>query len=69
MLSFVGGRTLLVQGMARFGHLADGRLKLVLVRRCNALQYLNFLLSMSRTGECDRPAGRIWLRQGWRGGM
>ncbi len=40
----------LLQGMARFGHLADGRLKLVLVRRCNALQYLGFLLSMSRTG-------------------
>lgn len=25
-------------GMARFGHLADGRLKLVLVRKCSPLQ-------------------------------
>ena len=48
--------------MARFGHLADGRLKLVLVRRCNALQYLGFLLSMSRTGVSTRERGLTWLR-------
>lgn len=40
-----------LQGMARFGHLADGRLKLVLVKRCSALQYLRFLLTMSQTGK------------------
>ncbi|KAL4458315.1 hypothetical protein ABPG75_013180 [Micractinium tetrahymenae] len=37
-------------GMARFGHLADGRLKLVLVRKCSPLQYLRFLHGMSRRG-------------------
>ncbi|KAL4423103.1 hypothetical protein ABPG77_004786 [Micractinium sp. CCAP 211/92] len=37
-------------GMARFGHLADGRVKLVLVRKCSPLQYLRFLHSMSRHG-------------------
>ena len=37
-------------GMARHGHLADGVLKLVLVRRCSPLQYLSFLSTMSRAG-------------------
>ena len=36
--------------MARHGHMADGRLKLVLVRRCSPLQYLRFLVCMSRSG-------------------
>lgn len=37
-------------GMARYGHLSDGRLKLVLVRRCGRLAYLRFLLRMASTG-------------------
>jgi ceramide kinase len=37
-------------GMARHAHLADGRIKLVLVARCSPLQYLRFLLAMSRSG-------------------
>jgi ceramide kinase len=40
-------------GMARYGHLADGRLKLVLVRRCSAVAYLRFLAGMSASGEPD----------------
>ena len=50
------------QGMARYGHLADGRCKLVLVRRCSPLQYLQFLLTMSkhgaRGGSSRRARGR-----------
>lgn len=37
-------------GMARFAHLADGRAKLVLVRRCGRLAYLRFLLQMAAAG-------------------
>jgi diacylglycerol kinase family enzyme len=38
------------KGMVRYGHLCDGRLKLVLVSKCSPLQYLRFLLHMSRHG-------------------
>lgn len=51
------------QGMARYGHLADGRLKLVLVKRCNAYQYLRFLMSMSATGGWVAK-GRVGRGQG-----
>jgi diacylglycerol kinase family enzyme len=37
-------------GVARYGHLSDGNIHLVLVRRCSRLQYLRFLLTMSSTG-------------------
>ena len=53
-------------GMARYGHLADGCLKLVLVRRCSPLQYLRFLLAMSSQGgradlarRAQRGGGRL----------
>ncbi|KAI7840194.1 hypothetical protein COHA_005976 [Chlorella ohadii] len=38
------------KGMVRYGHLCDGRLKLVLVSKCSPLQYLRFLVHMSRHG-------------------
>jgi len=38
------------KGMARYGHLANGRFTLVLVRRCSPLQYLQFLVTMSSKG-------------------
>ena len=31
------------QGLSRNAHLADGRMHLVLVRKCSILQYLKFL--------------------------
>jgi ceramide kinase len=37
-------------GMARYGHLNDGRFTLVLVRRCSPLCYLKFLATMSSSG-------------------
>jgi ceramide kinase len=37
-------------GMARYGHLNDGRFTLVLVRRCSPLNYLKFLATMSSSG-------------------
>ncbi len=37
-------------GVARYGHLSDGNIHLVLVRRCSRLQYLRFLLTLSSTG-------------------
>jgi len=37
-------------GVARYGHLSDGNIHLVLVRRCSRLQYLRFLLKLSSTG-------------------
>jgi len=37
-------------GMAKYGHLANGRFTLVLVRRCSPMQYLKFLLAMSSSG-------------------
>lgn len=38
------------QGMARYGHLANGSFTLVLVRQCSMPQYLRFLASMSSNG-------------------
>lgn len=35
------------RGVARFGHLSDGNIHLVMVRKCSRLRYLRFLISMS----------------------
>eukprot|EP00887_Chlorella_sp_A99_P006239 scaffold3.g6239.t1 len=37
-------------GIVRFCHLADGTIKLVLVRKCSPLRYLRFLMDMSSAG-------------------
>jgi ceramide kinase len=37
-------------GMARYGHLNNGRFTLVLVRRCSPFHYLKFLATMSSSG-------------------
>ena len=37
-------------GIVRFCHLADGQIKLVLVRKCSPLHYLRFLVDMSSRG-------------------
>ena len=39
-----------VQGLAPFGHLADGRLHLVIVRKCSRLQFLHFLATIPSQG-------------------
>ncbi len=39
-----------MRGAAPTAHLADGRLVLVLVRRCSRLQYLRFLLLLAKGG-------------------
>ena len=47
-------------GVARYGHLSDGNIHLVMVRRCSRLQYLRFLLTMSHQGlEAGRHCGGI----------
>ena len=47
-------------GVARFGHLSDGALHLVLVRRCSRWAYLRFLLHLSRAGlEAGRHHGGV----------
>ena len=38
------------RGLMPSAHLADGRLVLVLVRKCSRLQYFRFLLRLSHTG-------------------
>ncbi|GAX83936.1 hypothetical protein CEUSTIGMA_g11360.t1 [Chlamydomonas eustigma] len=42
-----------VQGIIPSAHLADGRMYLVLVRKCNHLQYLRFLITLSSRGLYD----------------
>lgn len=37
-------------GVARYGHLSDGNIHLVLVKRCSRWQYLKFLMKMSSQG-------------------
>lgn len=39
-----------LQGLAPFGHLADGRLHLVIVRKCSRLQFLHFLATIPSQG-------------------
>jgi hypothetical protein len=36
-----------LRGVARYGHLSDGNIHLVMVRKCSRLRYLRFLLAMS----------------------
>lgn len=38
------------KGVAKYGHLSDGAIHLVMVRRCSRLTYFRFLLKMSRVG-------------------
>jgi ceramide kinase len=40
-------------GIIPSAHLADGRMYLVLVRNCNHLQYLRFLITLSSRGLYD----------------
>ena len=50
-------------GLAPYGHLADGRVQLVLVHKCSVLQYLRFLAAIPQAGKpcssttsaCARP--------------
>ena len=44
------------QGLAPFGHLADGRLHLVLVKACSRLQFLRFLASIPSRGGPSQSA-------------
>ena len=37
-------------GLVPFAHMADGRIHLILVRKCSTLQYLKFLASIPRSG-------------------
>lgn len=37
-------------GLSPFAHMADGRIHLILVRKCSTLQYLKFLASIPRSG-------------------
>lgn len=47
-------------GVARYGHLSDGNIHLVMVRRCSRLQYLRFLMTLSSKGlEAGRHYGGI----------
>lgn len=39
-----------LNGVAKYGHLSDGNIHLVLVRHCSRLQYLQFLLRLSHYG-------------------
>jgi ceramide kinase len=38
------------KGVAKYGHLSDGTIHLVMVKRCSRLTYFRFLLHMSRVG-------------------
>ena len=40
-------------GLVPAAHLADGRINLVMVRRCNHVQYLRFLLRLTSCGLHD----------------
>lgn len=47
-------------GVARYGHLSDGNIHLVMVRRCSRFQYLRFLMTLSSKGlEAGRHYGGI----------
>ena len=37
-------------GLVPFAHMSDGRIHLILVRKCSTLQYLKFLASIPRSG-------------------
>lgn len=38
------------KGVARYGHLSDGNIHLVMVKQCSRLQYLRFLMRLSNSG-------------------
>ena len=38
-------------GLSPYGHLADGRLHLILVKDCSIMDYLRFLISIPQTGQ------------------
>ena len=40
-------------GLSPYGHLADGRIQLVMVHKCSRLQYLRFLAAIPSTGTFD----------------
>ena len=40
-------------GLSRNAHLADGRMHLVLVRKCSIIEYLRFLSLIPSCGECS----------------
>lgn len=42
-------------GLAPYGHLADGRIQLVLVHKCSVLQYLRFLAAIPQAGQPHLP--------------
>jgi len=37
-------------GVAKYGHLSDGNIHLVMVKRCTRWQYLRFLMNLSSNG-------------------
>lgn len=41
-----------VYGLVPHGHLADGRIVLVLVHKCSTLDYLRFMASIPSKGTC-----------------
>lgn len=47
------------RGVARFGHLSDGNVHLVMVRKCSRLRYLRFLISMASGLTTGRSADGI----------
>lgn len=47
-------------GVAKYGHLSDGNIHLVMVKKCSRFQYLRFLMKMSSTGlEAGKHHGGI----------
>lgn len=42
-------------GLAPYGHLADGRIQLVMVHKCSVLQYLRFLAAIPQAGKPQHP--------------
>lgn len=56
-------------GLSPHSHLADGRIRLVLVRKCSQIDYLRFLTSIPKTGEPSfngmRPPGDCCTCVNW----
>ncbi|KAK9845195.1 hypothetical protein WJX84_003444 [Apatococcus fuscideae] len=46
-------------GLSRYSHLSDGRLTLVLVKRCSVLQYLRFMATIPYTGVRAGPFAEL----------
>ena len=49
-------------GLAPYGHLADGRIQLVLVHKCSVLQYLRFLAAIPQAGKLHCPVRNACVR-------